>query len=598
LVDDFNADPTGVADSTAAFEEAAQYPGTNQYGSVAATVLVPSGQYRLTTTVDITRSNVRFLGVGIGNSPLYTGGSPASEGAASVIIWDGAAGIPMFKLRDTYHVTFENLRVEGKDSAPPSAIFNYNWQTGDAQGGSNGGLTLRDLHCGVYGWTTRGTYYGLVDSVLLIDGTNGNNDEFLIENCAFTSRDKIGTAIKTTSTHTQSVWSSIRSTTISDWAIGVQTAATYAYYTTRFNACGIDLDLTSTNTAFIYDWQSELSNQLVRMGTESKLVVKGGRVMCSDLSNVAGSVIDAFPTDGGQKIHIEDVEFFDTLAKPFPANANIIFGPQSSLYSGAKHFSIKIEGCRGLHSDKLTIGSGGSLSWATNTVGTVEWDNWHETEGHVQWRNEFRGANGTGTAPFRNAIDKTVWDGPGSYQPRYLNWASCINGPAVSGAYLQMPHSLSDATTGAANTMYAASIMVDRTCTINQLSTYVTTAGSAGDVVRLGIYNDLNGKPGTRVLDGGTASTVTTGAWADVSVSQILEAGIYWLVLARQGGATTRCTISNYNQDPNPLMVKSDRSTTVNFTGWVCAVPVSGALPSTTSWSIHALIPQILARVA
>lgn len=81
--------------------------------------------------------------------------------------------------------------------------------------------------------------------------------------------------------------------------------------------------------------------------------------------------------------------------------------------------------------------------------------------------------------------------------------------------------------------------------TLDRLSIYVETAGSAGAVVRLGIRSDNNGRPGTLLLDAGTAATTTSASYATITISQQLLANTpYWLSATAQGtpvtGAITR----------------------------------------------------------
>jgi hypothetical protein len=408
LVLDFGADPTGVADSTAAFQAAVDYP-SDSTGLVGSQVNIPPGQYRITDTINCYRWAGSLVGFGAGTSPAYT---EATRGAGSVIIWDGAADEPMFQIRDSIRPTFRNLRIEGKTLAPPSAAFHYRKETADSYG-TNTRLTLDNVHVGVFPWTTRdtdeatGADFGLVDSVLLIDGTNSDNDEIQITNCTFMSRGGHGTAIKCTAS-TQSVWSSMRGCKLEGWDVGIESASTMAIYSTAFNACGTDLKINSTATLFVWDWQSENSDQLAEMGPNARLVVSGGRLQVTGLTDAEGGIIDAGPSGSGQVIDFSNVEFFGTL----PSSATISFGPASPTQSASGGFSIRFARCWGLPKDALALATGSSLSWASTTIGLLEWDMWHSTEGHVQWRNQIRGSGGAGTQTVRTSIDKTVWEGP------------------------------------------------------------------------------------------------------------------------------------------------------------------------------------------
>jgi hypothetical protein len=405
LVDDFGADPTGVAICNAAFQAAADYPASPEYGVVGAHVYIPPGQYRVTTTIDLYRSGVIFEGAGWGNSPTYDNAAPTSNGAGSVVIWDGAAGIPIFRLRDTSGATFRNFRIEGKDSAKPSAVWHYESRTEDTQS-ANRYLTIDSMHAGVYTWATRGTDYGEVSSVLLISGDNVNTDEFRITNSTFRNKNQLGYGIDCNA-HTQAVWSSVRDCTFTGFLAGIRTASTLSLYNVAFNACATDLRLTSDNTLFVKDWQSENSNQLAILGPYSKLIVNGGRLQCTYLDNAEGGIIAASPTDNGQKIHFDDVEFWGTV----PASATIAFGPTAAGdYAASMGFSVLFRNCRGLRKTKLALATGASLSWANNTIGVIEWDCFEDGVGHERFRNQIRGSGGLGDAPVRTAMDKTVWD--------------------------------------------------------------------------------------------------------------------------------------------------------------------------------------------
>lgn len=69
------------------------------------------------------------------------------------------------------------------------------------------------------------------------------------------------------------------------------------------------------------------------------------------------------------------------------------------------------------------------------------------------------------------------------------------------------------------------------TVTVDRIGMTITTAGSAGNFVRLGIYaSGADGLPtGVPILNAGTVDTTTTGV-KELTVSQVLTAGVvYWL---------------------------------------------------------------------
>ncbi len=72
---------------------------------------------------------------------------------------------------------------------------------------------------------------------------------------------------------------------------------------------------------------------------------------------------------------------------------------------------------------------------------------------------------------------------------------------------------------------------------ISRIAINVTTAGSAGSVIRIGAYNDDNGIPGTLIFDAGTVDSTTTGI-KEITTTQTLPAGRFWLAAVVQGAAS------------------------------------------------------------
>ena len=76
---------------------------------------------------------------------------------------------------------------------------------------------------------------------------------------------------------------------------------------------------------------------------------------------------------------------------------------------------------------------------------------------------------------------------------------------------------------------------VTASITITRLFVEITTSAASTNY-RIGIWNDNGyGQPGTLVLDAGTVSATSTGV-KEVTVSQALSAGQYWVGGAAQGG--------------------------------------------------------------
>jgi hypothetical protein len=104
---------------------------------------------------------------------------------------------------------------------------------------------------------------------------------------------------------------------------------------------------------------------------------------------------------------------------------------------------------------------------------------------------------------------------------------------------------------------------------------FVTVAGSAGALIRLGIY-DL---AGNLIIDAGTVDASVTGD-LEISISQPVDAGWYLLAAVRQGSAATGPTIRS-NTAGAGFFGANAASATASASNYQLATGVSGALPST-----------------
>lgn len=99
--------------------------------------------------------------------------------------------------------------------------------------------------------------------------------------------------------------------------------------------------------------------------------------------------------------------------------------------------------------------------------------------------------------------------------------------------------------------------------TATSIGIEVTTAGTAGHTVRLGIYLDEDGMPGDLLLDAGTVA-VDPGAvpaFQSITISQFLAQGWYWMAFITQSG-TVRMSVSGSH--PGLFVTKQDEGTTGN----------------------------------
>lgn len=79
--------------------------------------------------------------------------------------------------------------------------------------------------------------------------------------------------------------------------------------------------------------------------------------------------------------------------------------------------------------------------------------------------------------------------------------------------------------------------------TLDRLGIETTVVGTAGAVIRLGLYaDDGDGAPGTRILDGGTVDGTILGG-LEATISQAVAEGPLWLAAVGQGSPATQPTV-------------------------------------------------------
>lgn len=75
---------------------------------------------------------------------------------------------------------------------------------------------------------------------------------------------------------------------------------------------------------------------------------------------------------------------------------------------------------------------------------------------------------------------------------------------------------------------------VGEALTADRIACSVTANGTAGAVVRLGIYGDTDGQPDALIVDAGTVDSTTNG-YKEITINQALTSGgLYWLAIAAQ----------------------------------------------------------------
>lgn len=186
--------------------------------------------------------------------------------------------------------------------------------------------------------------------------------------------------------------------------------------------------------------------------------------------------------------------------------------------------------------------------------------------------------NSTAWYAHYSALDAAVRAGGDGGYPAQRAGGGEWYGP--TGSY----RSVGTAVPGADGELHAVPFYVGRAVTVDALGTNLNPAGSAGSVIRLGIYRaGTDGLPNQLVVDGGTADSASAGNKQVTFTATALSVGLYWLVIAPQGAAATRPTLRVINSPNygNNLFGNTSLgdATTLGFsvTGY------TGALPATFS---------------
>lgn len=216
-------------------------------------------------------------------------------------------------------------------------------------------------------------------------------------------------------------------------------------------------------------------------------------------------------------------------------------------------------------------------------------DNTHGVTGTLGIAN---GGTGNTSGNAAGLITPAAVIGPLAFSPKYVSGNYYIAGNHIASA---VSNTLGN------NTLRFSPWIVTDTITITRLWAHFTTSGDANSVLRIGIYNNDSStmRPSSLVLDAGTISTgtgnagnVATGGTAgvyEITVSQALSPGMYWVCGVVQGAATTFPTISVYGAGGSvpfnmPLGTTLPIAALSLAYGWQ-QNSVSGALPANASIS-------------
>lgn len=122
-----------------------------------------------------------------------------------------------------------------------------------------------------------------------------------------------------------------------------------------------------------------------------------------------------------------------------------------------------------------------------------------------------------------------------------------VTGAGIStGQYLTLDGATDATLALTLNRLYLVPFLVRGPMSVDRIAIEVTTGGSAGSVIRLGIYNSSNGLPSTVLVDAGTVDG-TGIAVVSATVAVTLQPAQVWLAAVAQTAAPTVRTRTGVN---------------------------------------------------
>jgi hypothetical protein len=267
----------GTTDDTVAVQAAIDVVSGGTSGVPPVPVFFPPGTYRITSTLQMTRRGGILKGAGVGNPTNYS----SQPGKGSTLRWDGAAAGVMINVQDSKYLGFEDILFQGNKTNVPAALIYFENAGGSA--GTNENLFIRRCHFGSYPWTNPTTTGGTAATRgIRFGGTNGNNDQFHIEDCQF---DDCATGIAID--NSQSIWGLLtnvgflRCTTA-----GLDTSASITATNLTGGSNAIDMKIQSTARVVVNGYWTEGATQAAVLTGQGALMVDGGLV--ENNANMAG----------------------------------------------------------------------------------------------------------------------------------------------------------------------------------------------------------------------------------------------------------------------------------------------------------------------
>ena len=120
--------------------------------------------------------------------------------------------------------------------------------------------------------------------------------------------------------------------------------------------------------------------------------------------------------------------------------------------------------------------------------------------------------------------------------------------------------------------------------TLDRIAMEITVAGSAGSLLRLGIYSSVNSLPYDLILDAGTIAC-DSATFQSITINQSLAPNLYWLTFIHNSSSTITVRAMQAAVMPNVLGVPSTLGTG-SYQSYLANNYTYGALPNPFDTSV------------
>lgn len=282
----------GVVDDTAAVQHLIDSFGDENTFGIGDPKL--HGAHRITSTLEVTRKALNFLGSGPGSSLL---------GQGAVLKWDGAAGSPMIRFNQCIFAGMKDVRFAGKTTAKPSAAIEIQSATGDAP--TNTQLAFKRIWIGAATFDTdQGNQFtsGIVTSGINVQSDQSSFDHIFVQGVdAFCIR----------LVNTQNVLMKLSNLVLNGGAgaKGLSSAARHIIvHNAFFQTNDVDIELTDDASIDVFNMGSEISVRLLLAAAGARASFYGGYWQSSSSTHADDNVIDVSGS-GTSVVRLQDFAF-------------------------------------------------------------------------------------------------------------------------------------------------------------------------------------------------------------------------------------------------------------------------------------------------